>query len=173
MDSLIMVRTLPFPQNLIIGIFLFLAAAAFAAAPLALVYRSLGILFAVYLIFIAGGTPFAFLTALITPLVGLIGGDQDWLIMLPILLSSNLLAVLGLEYAWRYPALIISPLLSIAPQVIAQQLSRSGIFEVTLPWEPASTWLGLHALTALAGTLVTIYLDRRMEQREPKQSLSS
>jgi hypothetical protein len=159
-----MSRTLPFPQNLIIGIFLFLGAAAFAAAPLTPVYRSLGILFATYLVFSAGGSPFAYLTALIAPLVGLIGGDNVWLIMLPILMSSSLLAILGLEYAWRYPALLISPLLCIAPQLTAYQLSHWGIFEITLPWEPAASWIGLHALTALAGALVTIYIDRRLEK---------
>ena len=82
---------------------------------------------------------------------------------MPIILTSTLLGALGLEYAWRYPALLVSPLLVVLPQFIAYTLSRQELFAVTLPWEPAPTWLGLHALVALAGVLVAIYLDRRRE----------
>ena len=159
-----MIRTLPAPQSLIIGTFLLLLAGAFAASPLPLVYKSLGILFTTYWVFSVGGPPLAYLSALVIPLIGLIGGDVNWLIMLPIVMTSYLMAVLGLEYAWRYPALIVSPLLSFVPQFIAFQLSQRDLFAINLPWEPASSWVGLHALVALAGSLIVIYFDRRREK---------
>jgi hypothetical protein len=158
-----MIHTLPRPQNIIIGTFLFLLAAVCAAAPIPLLYRSLGIVLSMYLAFSAGGMPFAYLTALLAPPIGLINGDQNWLVMLPIIMSSLLLAVLALEYAWRYPALILSPLLYVIPQFMAMRLSRNELFAVTLPWEPAQSWVGIHVLTALGGVLVAIYLDRRRE----------
>jgi hypothetical protein len=162
-----MIHTLPRPQNIIIGTFLFLLAAVSAAAPIPLLYRSLGIVLCTYLAFSAGGMPFAYLTALFAPPLGLINGDQNWLVMLPIVMSSLLLAVLALEYAWRYPALILSPLLFTIPQFIAMRLSRNELFAVTLPWEPAQSWVGIHALTALGGVLIAIYLDRVRERSAP------
>ncbi len=157
------IRILPAPQSYIIGLFLFLVAAALAVSPLPLLYRSAGILLMMYLTFSVAGMPFVYLTALLAPPVGLLSGDAGWLVMLPIVLTSALLGALGLEYAWRYPALLVSPLLVVLPQFIAYTLSRQELFKVTLPWEPAPTWLGLHALVALAGMLVAIYLDRRRE----------
>ena len=154
------VRTLPAPQSYIIGFFLFLVAAALAVSPLPLVYRSTGILLMMYLTFSVAGMPFVYLTALLAPPVGLLSGDTNWLVMLPIVMASALLGALGLEYAWRYPALIVSPLLVVLPPIIAYTLSRQELFAVALPWEPAPTWIGLHALVALAGMLVAIYLDR-------------
>lgn len=160
-----MIHTLPRPQNIIVGTFLFLLAAVCAAAPIPLLYRSLGIVLCTFLAFSAGGMPFAYLTALLAPPIGLINGDQNWLVMLPIIMSSLLLAVLALEYAWRYPALILSPLLYVIPQFIAMRLSRNELFAVTLPWEPAQNWVGIHALTALGGVLVAVYLDRLRERQ--------
>ena len=162
-----MMRTLPPPQRYIIGSFLVLLAAALAIAPLALLYKSLGILFALYLGFSVGGMPFAYLIALVAPPVGLLAGDPDWLVMLPFVMGSLLLAALGLEYAWRYPAIVVSPLLYALPQVLARRLSQSELFAVTLPWEPFGTWLWLHALVALAGTLLAVYLERQRERQEP------
>jgi hypothetical protein len=159
-----MVYTLPKPLNIVVGIFLFLLAAVCAAAPIPMVYRSLGIVLATYLAFSSSGTPFAYLTALVSPLIGLIARDEAWFVMLPIIMSSLLLAVLALEFAWRYPALILSPLLFILPQVITMQLSKDELFFVTLPWEPANSWVSLHFLVAFAGVLVAIYLDRRRER---------
>ncbi len=163
-----MIHTLPRPQNIIVGTFLFLLAAVCAAAPIPLLYRSLGIVICTYLAFSAGGMPFAYLTALLAPPIGLINGDQSWLVMLPIIMSSLLLAVLALEYAWRYPALILSPLLFAVPQFIAMRLSRNELFAVALPWEPAQSWVGIHALTALGGVLIAIYLDRVRARAAPK-----
>ena len=159
-----MIRTLPFPQNLIIGIFLVLVAGVFAVAPLPLVYRSLGILFICYIALSAGGTPFAYLAALVTPPLGLLSGDPNWLVMLPIIMSSTLLAVLGIEFAWRYLAILVSPLLAIAPHFIGGQLAQQSLFTVSLPWEPVGVWVGLHALAALAGVLAVIYVDRLRER---------
>lgn len=173
-----MVYTLPKPLNIVVGIFLFLLAAVCAAAPIPMVYRSLGIVIATYLAFSSSGSPFAYLTALVSPLIGLIARDVDWFIMLPIIMSSLLLAVLALEFAWRYPALILSPLLFILPQVVAMQLSKDDLFFVTLPWEPASSWVNLHLLVAFAGVLIAIYLDRRRERinkayTQPEENLKS
>ncbi|MGL4612149.1 MAG: hypothetical protein ACRCYY_21135 [Trueperaceae bacterium] len=164
-----MIHTLPRPQNIIIGTFLFLLAAVCAAAPMPLIYRSIGLVVCTYLAFSAGGMPFAYLTALLAPPIGLISGDQNWLILLPIIMSSLLLSVLALEYAWRYPALILSPLLYTIPQFVAMQLSRNELFAVDLPWEPAQSWVGTHALTALAGVLIAIYLDRRRERNSESE----
>lgn len=159
------IHTLPRPQSIIIGVFLFLLAVAFAVAPLQLVFRSLGILFATLLVFSVAGMPFAYLTALLAPVLGLINGDMNWLIMLPIVMVSLLLTVLGLEFSWRYPAIVVVPLLCVLPQFIAWQLSRQALFEIELPWEPASNWVGLHALMALAGVLIAVYFDRRRAKR--------
>jgi hypothetical protein len=159
-----MVHTLPKPLNIVVGIFLFLLAAVCAAAPIPMVYRSLGVVLATYLAFSSSGMPFAYLTALVSPLIGLIGRDANWFIMLPVTLSSLLLAVLALEFAWRYPALILSPLLFIIPQVVTLRLSKDELFFVELPWEPANNWVSLHFLVAFAGALVAIFLDRRRER---------
>ena len=160
------IRTLKAPQSIIIGLFLFLGAAALAASPLPLFYRSAGILFLMYLVFGVAGMPFVYLTALIAPPIGLVSGDANWLIMLPIIMTSSLLAALGLEYAWRYPALIVSPLLAVAPFFIVFTLSQQELFAITLPWEPVGTWIALHTLVALAGVLINVYLDRRREKLE-------
>ena len=162
-----MTRTAPVAQRLIIGVFLFLVAAVCAVAPLPLLYRSLAILLSSYAAFAFAGMPFAYAVALLTPAIGLISGGAAWLIMLPIMLSSSLLAMLGLEFAWRYPAVIVSPALYVIPQVLVWQLSQRRLFSVNLPWDPTPTmWLSLHALTALAGVLGSVYLDRQRENRE-------
>lgn len=158
-------HTLPVPQGPIIGTFLVLLAAALAISPLGLLYKSLAILLALYLAFGVGGMPFAYLVALLAPPVGLLSGDVNWLIMLPFVMSSLLLAALGLEYAWRYPAILVSPLLYVLPQLIAYQLSRQELFAVSLPWEPARNWLLLHALMGLAGALLAVYWDRWREKQ--------
>ena len=82
--------------------------------------------------------------------------------MLPIILSGNLLAMLGLEFAWRPLAVIVSPVLLVMPAVVTWQLSAQALFEVTLPWDAQEvTWIALHLLVAAAGVLVALYLDRR------------
>lgn len=157
-----MIRTAPMPQRLFVALFVFLAAVAFAVAPLPLMFRSVGIVLCAYLAFSAAGMPAAYLTALLAPPLGLIRGDQEWLVMLPILLSGNLLAMLGLEFAWRLPALIVSPLLLVAPALLTWQLSSRPLFEVALPWAgQESNWIALHLLVAAAGVLVALFLDRR------------
>lgn len=164
-----MIRTAPAPQRFIIGSFLFLAAIACVVAPLPLAFRSAGALLFAYLAFSVGGPPAGHLTALLAPPLGLITGDYDWLVMLPIVLSSNLLAMIGLEYGWRYPALAVSPLLQAAPQIFVLLAVQQELFAVELPWEPrATSWLLLHALTALAGVLLTVFLDRKRERESPE-----
>lgn len=157
-----MIRTAAMPQKLFIALFLFLAAVVFAVAPLPLLFRSLGVVLCSYLSFSAAGMPAAYLTALLAPPLGLIRGDQDWLVMMPIILSGNLLAMLGLEFTWRALALVVSPLLLVMPALVTWQLSGQALFEVTLPWDgQEATWLMLHLLVAVAGVLVALYLDRR------------
>jgi len=162
-------RTLKNPQKSIISIFLFLAASAIAISPLNMEYRAAGILGMSYLAFSTGGLSFAYLTALLAPIIGLIGGDNQWLIMLPIILSSLFLAILGLEYSWRYASLIISPLLFISPQIVANFLSKKELFFVQLPWEPAEKWIYLQLLTAIGSVLLIVYIDRLRERHEAKQ----
>lgn len=162
-----MIRTATMPQKLFIALFLFLAAVVFAVAPLPLVFRSLGVVLCSYLAFSAAGMPAAYLTALLTPPLGLIRGDQDWLVMLPIVLSGNLLAMLGLEFAWRPLAIIVSPVLLVMPAVVTWQLSSQALFEVSLPWESHEvTWVALHLLVAAAGVLVALFLDRRRSRAD-------
>ena len=162
-----MIRTAPAPQNLIIGGFFVLVAVVAAVAPVPLVFRSLGVLFSAYLAFAMGGMPFAYVTALLVPPVGLIRGDVDWLVMLPIVLSSNLLGMLGLEFAWRWAALVVSPLLVIAPLAFVSVMSERSLFEVELPWDPGSgQWVFLHGLIALGGVLVGVLMDRRRATRD-------
>jgi hypothetical protein len=163
-DALV-IRTAPAPQSTIIGVFLLLLAAVSAVAPIPLALRSGGVLLSAYLAFSVGGMPWAYVIALLVPPLGLLGGDDAWLVMLPIVMSGNLLAMLGLEYAWRWPALVVSPLLLVAPQIVTSMISERELFRVQLPWEPdAGAWIALHALIAVAGVLTAILLERRRPQ---------
>ena len=157
-----MIHAVPMPQRLFIALFLLLAAVACALAPAPLLFRSLGIVLLAYLSFATAGMPAAYLTALMAPPLGLVRGDNDWLVLLPVILSGNLLGMLALEYGWRLPALVISPLLLIVPAAVTWQLSNRPLFEVTLPWAgQEARWILLHALVAAAGVLVALYLDLR------------
>ncbi len=154
-------------RALVIGLFLFLAAAACAVAPLPLIVRSAGVLLFSYASFAVAGAQLSLLTALVAPLAGLLTGDGDWLVMLPIILASNLLGMLGLEYAWRYAAVIVSPLLQSAPQIVSYALSDQELFEVDLPWgDGGLSWIALHALIALFGVLAALLLDRRQRRSQ-------
>jgi len=165
------IRPAPDPQRIIVGTFMVLAAVVFAVAPLPLALRSAGIVLSAYLAFGMGGMPFAYLAALLAPPVGLIAGDAEWLVMLPIVLSGNLLGMLALEFAWRYPALVLSPLLLITPAAFVQVASQRELFAVALPWDDTrATWLTLHALVAVLGVLSAFMLDRRRARREAEPS---
>ena len=78
-----------------------------AVAPLPLLVRSLGVVLCSYAAFAYAGLPFAFAAALLAPVAGLLTGGEAWLIMLPLMLTSGLLAFLGLDYAWRKGALLV------------------------------------------------------------------
>ena len=155
---------------LIVGTFFFLLAVVLAVAPLPLLLRSLGVVLCSYAAFAFAGLPFAFAAALLAPVAGLLTGGENWLIMLPLLLTSGLLAFLGLDYAWRKGALIVSPLLYVLPQLIVWALSQRSLFAVSLPWSPsAPVWLGLHALAAVAGTLAALIITRTPpHKRQPR-----
>lgn len=147
---------------MIVGTFMFLAAVVSAVAPMPVMFRSLGVLLFAYLAFSEAGMPAAYLTALVAPLAGLVSGDPAWLTMLPIVMSSNLLAMLALEWSWPYVALVLSPLLEVVPMVFVATASKRPLFLVTLPWAGEEhTWILLHGLIAFAGVLVAIYLHRR------------
>ncbi|TVR95207.1 MAG: hypothetical protein EA416_02290 [Trueperaceae bacterium] len=157
----LVIRTAPDPQRVIVGTFLVLAAVVFAVAPIPLPMRSAGIVLMAYLAFGMGGMPFAYLTALLAPPVGLIAGDAEWLVMLPIILSGNLLGMLALEFAWRYPALLLSPLLLVTPAAFVQLATQRELFAVALPWDDGrGTWLTLHVLVAVLGVLSAFVMDR-------------
>jgi len=143
------------------GIFLVLAAAVLAIAPLPLAVRSAGIVLAFYLAFAVAGTPWAYVAALLAPPVGLIGGDEAWLVMLPLILSGNLLALLALEVGWRLSALLVSPVALLAPHVVVWALSLRELFRLDLPWEPSAlVWLALHAVASLVGVVVAVTARR-------------
>lgn len=169
-----MIRTAAEPGRTIIGTFLLLAAMALALAPLAVSLRSAGIILLAYFAFSVGGMGFAYLTALVAPAVGLVGGDSAWLIMLPVVLSGNLLAMIGLEFAWRAAALLVSPLLLVAPALVVQLLSRQTLFRIDLPWDDGNgAWLPLHLLSALFGMLVAIGVDRHRSRKASLQDISA
>lgn len=156
----------PSTAPFIIGLFFFLLAVVLAVAPLPIVVRSLGIVLCSYAALAFAGLPFAFAAALLAPVAGLLTGGETWLVLLPLMLVSGLLAFLGLDYAWRRGALFVSPLLYVLPQVIVWQLSQRSLFSVALPWNPsAPTWLGLHALATLAGTAGALFVTRGAEAR--------
>lgn len=157
-----MIRTAPAPQSVIVGVFLFLAAVVCAVAPMPVMFRSLGVLLFSYLAFAEAGLPAAYLTALLAPLAGLVSRDPAWLTMLPIVMSTNLLAMLALEFGWPYLAIVLSPALEIIPMIFVTVASKKPLFLVTLPWAGEErTWITLHGLVAFAGVLVALYLHRR------------
>lgn len=153
-------------QRAIISLFLVLLALVVAVSPLPMLWRSLGILLLSYAAFGWSGMTLAYLIALLTPAAGLLTGDPNWLVMLPLILSSGLLAMVGLEYAWRYPAILLSPALYVTPQLFVWAASQQQLFAVDLPWEPsARIWISLHGLAALFAMLLLVYLARRKERR--------
>lgn len=149
------------------GIFVVLAAIVIAVTPLPVSLRSAAIALLAYLAFAIGGMPFAYLTALLGPALGLVAGDAAWLVMLPIVLSGNLLAMLGLEYAWRWAAIVVSPLLLVTPALFVQAMARRELFRVELPWDDGrGAWVGLHLLVGVFGVLVAILIERRRRRDE-------
>jgi len=160
------IRTAAEPGRTIIGTFLLLAAMAAALAPMAVSLRSTAVVLLAYFAFSVAGMGFAYLTALVAPAVGLLGGDTAWLIMLPVILSGNLLGMIGLEFAWRAPALIISPLLLVTPALVVLLLSRQSLFRIELPWDDGNgAWVPLHLLSALFGVLIALWVDRHRARR--------
>jgi hypothetical protein len=151
--------------NPLTGVFFFLAAVALAVAPLPILFRNLGILLIAYLAFALSKAVVSYIVVMFAPPLGLFSGSPEWLTMQPLMISSGLLAVLGLEFAWRYPALVVSPLLCLMPYFFAWQLSQYQLFAVALPFEPsAPLWLILHGLVSVGGVLVALYLNRRQER---------
>lgn len=162
-----MIRTAPEPQRTIVGTFLVLAAVVAAVAPMAVSLRSAAIALIAYLAFSVGGMPFAYLAALLGPALGLVAGDVDWLVMLPIVLSGNLLAMLALEFAWRWWAVVLSPALLVVPAAFVQSMAQRELFRVELPWDDArGAWIGLHLLVGVFGVLVAILIERRRTRAE-------
>ncbi|MFO8150350.1 MAG: hypothetical protein R6T93_08635 [Trueperaceae bacterium] len=164
-----MIRTAPEPQRTIIGTFLVLAAIVAAVAPMSVALRSAAVVLFSYLAFAVGGMPFAYLAALAAPALGLLAGDVAWMIMLPVVLSGNLLAMLGLEYAWRWAALIVSPVLLVVPAVFVQTMARRELFRVELPWDDGrGAWVGLHLLVAAFGVLIALLVDRQRTRADAR-----
>lgn len=164
------VRTAPAPQNLIIGVLFLIAAGVFALAPVPMLYRSLGVLLCGTLVYSYSGAFFAQMIVLVAPCLGLLSGDPDWLVMLPIVLSSGILGMLALDFSWRYPAMLVAPVFYLVPTVFAWQISQRRLFEVTLPWEPSpEVWIGAHGLMLFAGALIAVFLDRRRGRAEEAQ----
>ncbi|MEZ4608443.1 MAG: hypothetical protein R2865_17050, partial [Deinococcales bacterium] len=117
-------------------------AAVATVLPLSLFYRSLLILASSYLAFSFGGIAFAYLIALFMPLIGIIVDSNTWLILSPVILSANLLAMLGLDYGWRYGALLLSPLLYAIPVIFVSRIAQHRLFNLDLSWTPSlNLWL--------------------------------
>jgi len=155
-----MIRTAPQPYNVFVGAGLIVLSIAIALSPLATLYRSVALLFCAYLAFSNSGTPAAYVIVLFSPLFGLRVETDTWLVLLPVMLSTNLLAMLGLDYGWRYGAIVLSPLLAVLPSIIAWQGSLHPLFDVNLPWQPdARTWIVMHAVVAFAGVVIGLALD--------------
>ncbi len=153
-------------RALLLGLILLLAAAACAVLPMPLAVRSAAILLLSYVSFAVTGSQMALFIALVAPILGLLSGSEEWLVMLPIILASNLLGMLGLDFAWRYAAVVVSPALVAAPLLTSLILSRQELFMVDLPWADGGTnWLLLHVLVALFGVLAALLLDRRQRNR--------
>ncbi len=163
-----MIRTAPQPYNFFVGMGLILLSVVIALLPVTTLYRSVAILLCAYLAFSNSGTVAAYIIVLFSPLFGLRYETSQWLVLLPVMLSTNLLAILGLDYGWRYGAIILSPLLCALPQIVAWQGSQHPLMNVVLPWQPsAQTWLTMHVVTAVAGVAMGLALDykRRISQR--------
>lgn len=129
-------------------------------------FRSLSVTLLAYLAFVLLRPSFAYLIVVLAPPLGLLSGSADWLVLQPLVISAGLLGILGLEYAWRYPALVVSPLLHLMPFIVTWRLAQTELFAVSLPLLPSpQTWLTLQGLVALAGTLLALYLDRRRARR--------
>ncbi len=157
--------TPPPPKNIFMGLFLCFFAAVIIVSPLPILYRSMLTLFTAYLAASYGGMPFAYIVVVLVPPLGLLKQDDSWLIFLPMIISSGLLAMLGLEYSWRYAALLISPFLYILPQLFVWKVSEHRLFEIAIPWQPSATrWLIIHAFVAGAGVLTMLFLDRKRQK---------
>jgi hypothetical protein len=154
------------PQRTIIGSFLVLMAIVAAVVPMPLSLRSAAVALFAYLAFAVGGMAYAYLAALIAPALGLVVTDAgDWVVMLPIILSGNLLAMLGLEFAWRLPALLVSPALLITPAIFVRAMAGTELFRVDLPWgDWGATWIPLHALVGVMGVLIALLAERQRER---------
>jgi hypothetical protein len=164
------IRAAPEPQRTIIGTFLVLAAVVAAVAPMSVALRSATVVLFSYLAFAVGGMPFAYIAALGAPALGLLAGDVAWMIMLPVVLSGNLLAMLGLEYAWRWAAIAVSPALLVAPAVFVQAMSQRDLFRVELPWDDGrGAWVGLHLLVGVFGVLIALLVDRQRARGVPSR----
>ena len=157
--------TPPSPKNIFMGLFLCFFAAVIVVSPLPMLYRSMIILFIAYLAASYGGMPFAYIVVILVPPLGLLKHDDSWLIFLPMIISSGLLAMLGLEYSWRYAALLISPFLYVIPQLFVWKVSEHRLFAIEIPWQPSATrWLIIHAFVAGAGVLTMFFLDRKRQK---------
>lgn len=155
----------PSPRNVFMGIFLCCFAAVITVSPLPMLYRSMSILLIAYFAASFGGMPFAYLVVVLIPSLGLLKSDNSWLIFLPLIISSGVLAMLGLEYAWRYGALILSPLLYLIPQIFVWQVSEHRLFNLTLPWQPnAGRWMVVHTCITFTGVLIMLFLDRKRQK---------
>lgn len=154
---------------ILLGIFCLALAAIAALSPLLPVYRSLSILLIAFIAVSFSGFPFGYIIVLITPLLGLYNGGNDWLIMLPLVLSSGLLAMLAMDYGGRWLGWLLSPLLCVAPIFVVWQAAQHELFNLELPWVlPQRSWVMGHGLVALLGALIITLIPvlNRSAQRD-------
>lgn len=144
------------PTNrLLVGILLLLAAAVVVVAPLPLMVRSLVVVAVAFVAWQALGRDWAYPVVLLVPPLGLLGGQPDWLAMLPIVMTGGLLGVLGLDVGGRVWGPLVGAVAGSMPALVTWVLSQRELFQVVLPWgEAGALWAMTHAAAMLAAGFV-------------------
>lgn len=145
------------PTNrLLVGILLLLVAAVAVVAPLPLLVRSLVVYAIAFLAWQALGRDWAYPVVLLVPPLGLLGGQPEWLAMLPIVMMGGLLGVVGLDVGGRIWGSLLGAVAGSMPALVTWVLSQRELFQVVLPWSDAGAlWALAHAAVMLAAGFIT------------------
>jgi hypothetical protein len=146
----------------LVGVLLLLAAAVAVVAPIPLLVRSLVVYAAAFVAWQTLGRDWAYPVALLVPPLGLLGGQPDWLALLPIVMTGALLGVLGLDVGGRVWGPLVGAVAGSMPAAVTWTLSQRELFQVTLPWgEGGALWALSHAAVMLAAGAVAGLASRR------------
>lgn len=144
---------------ILLGVFCVALATICALAPLVPLHRSLAIILIAFIAVSFAGFPFGYITVLLPPMIGLYNGGVEWLIMLPMVLATGLIAVLAMDFGGRWLGWLLAPLLSVVPIVLVWQAAQHRLFSLELPWVLSQEiWVLSHALVVLLGTLIVIFI---------------